>query len=135
MANNHTFENKNRYRDFDLSFSQSPLTNDLAKKTDANAITQSVKNLLYTSYYERPFRPTVGSNLRKILFEPADFITMAELRSGIEEVITNYEPRINIIDIDIEDRAEMNAYGVTILYNIVNTTFARKINLTLKRLR
>lgn len=135
MANNHTFENKNRYRDFDLSFSQSPLTNDLAKKTDANAITQSVKSLLYTSYYERPFRPSVGSSIRKILFEPADFITMAELRSGIEEVITNYEPRINVRNIDIEDLAEMNAYGITIVYNIVNTTDARNINLTLKRLR
>lgn len=135
MANNHTFENKNRYRDFDLSFSQSPLTNDLAKKTDANAIIQSVKSLLYTSYYERPFRPSVGSNIRKILFEPADYITMAELRSGIEEVITNHEPRINIRNIDIEDLAEMNAYGITIVYNIVNTTDARNINLTLKRLR
>lgn len=135
MAKNQTFENKNRYRDFDLSFSQNPLTNDLARKTDANAITQSVKSLLYTSYYERPFRPRVGSSIRSVLFEPADYITMAELRSGIEEVITNYEPRINVQKIDIEDQAERNAYGITIVYKLVNTTDAREINVTLKRLR
>lgn len=130
-----TFENKNKYKDFDMSFSRSPLTGDVAKKTDINAITQSVKNLLNTAYYERPFRPRVGTNIRNVLFEPADYITMSDLKAGIEEVIINWEPRINLRDVLIEDRAELNAYAIKIIYNIINVDVAKEINITLKRLR
>lgn len=130
-----TFENKNRYKDFDLSFSRNPLTNDIAKKTDANSITQSVRSLLNTAYYERPFRPRVGTSIRKILFEPADYITMSDLKSGIEEVIINYEPRIKLIDIDITDLSEQNAYAIQIVYSLVNIAEVKTINVTLKRLR
>lgn len=130
-----TYENKNRYRDFDLSFSQNPLTNDIGRKTDDNAITQSIRQLLNTSYYERPFRPSVGSNLRRILFEPADFITIGELKNGIKETIVNYEPRVNIIDVDVVDMSDQHAYAVTVLYKIVNTAEAKEIKVTLRRLR
>ena len=130
-----TFENKNIYKDFDLSFSQNPLTNDISKKTDANAITQSMRNLLNTSYYERPFRPNVGSNIRNILFEPADYITIQDLKAGIIETITNYEPRVSIIDVDVVDMEANNAYAVTVLYKLVNTTTAKELKITLKRLR
>ena len=132
---NQTFEKKNRYKDFDLSFSKNPLTGDLAKKTDANAISQSMKNLLFTSFYERPFRPRVGSNIRKILFEPADYITMGDLRAGIEETIINYEPRVLLDNIDIVDMHEQNAYSVTIVYRMNKLDDAKSINITLKRLR
>ena len=117
----HTFENKNIYKDFDLSFSRNPLTNDIGKKTDANAINQSMKMLLNTYYYERPFRPDVGSNLRRILFEPADVITIQDLRASIESLIINYEPRVSLIDIKIIDNAENNAYDISIEYHLYFT--------------
>lgn len=132
---NQTFENKNKYRDFDLSFSQNPLTNDIAKKTDANAITQSIRSLLNTAYYERPFRPRVGTNLRKILFEPVDYITMSDLKSSIQEVILNYEPRINVLDVLVTDLSEQNAYAIKIVYRIANIAEAKSVDITLKRLR
>lgn len=132
---NQTFENKNKYRDFDLSFSQNPLTNDIAKKTDANAITQSIRSLLNTAYYERPFRPRVGTNLRKILFEPVDYITMSDLKSSIQEVILNYEPRISVLDVLVTDLSEQNAYAIKIVYRIANIAEAKSVDITLKRLR
>ena len=131
----HTFENKNVYKDFDLSFSRNPLTNDIGKKTDANAINQSMKMLLNTSYYERPFRPQVGSNLRRILFEPADPITIQDLRASIESLILNYEPRVQILDIKINDNAENNAYDLTIEYSLVNLIQTQTFKTTLRRLR
>jgi len=131
----HTFENKNVYKDFDLSFSRNPLTNDIGKKTDANAINQSMKMLLSTSFYERPFRPQVGSNLRRILFEPADPITIQDLRASIESLILNYEPRVQILDIKINDNAENNAYDLTIEYSLVNLVQAQTFKTTLRRLR
>jgi len=131
----HTFENKNVYKDFDLSFSRNPLTNDIGKKTDANAINQSMKMLLSTSFYERPFRPQVGSNLRRILFEPADPITIQDLRASIESLILNYEPRVQILDIKINDNAENNAYDLTIEYSLVNLVQTQTFKTTLRRLR
>jgi len=131
----HTFENKNIYKDFDLSFSRNPLTNDIGKKTDANAINQSMKMLLSTSFYERPFRPQVGSNLRRILFEPADPITIQDLRASIESLILNYEPRVQILDIKINDNAENNAYDLTIEYSLVNLVQTQTFKTTLRRLR
>ena len=131
----HTFENKNVYKDFDLSFSRNPLTNDIGKKTDANAINQSMKMLLNTSFYERPFRPRVGSNLRRILFEPADPITIQDLRASIETMILNHEPRVQILDIKINDNAENNAYDLTIEYSLVNLVQTQTFKTTLRRLR
>ena len=131
----HTFENKNVYKDFDLSFSRNPLTNDIGKKTDANAINQSMKMLLNTSFYERPFRPQVGSNLRRILFEPADPITIQDLRASIETMILNHEPRVQILDIKINDNAENNAYDLTIEYSLVNLVQTQTFKTTLRRLR
>jgi phage baseplate assembly protein W len=131
----HTFENKNKYKDFDLSFSRNPLTDDVSIKTDANAINQSLRILLNTYYYERPFRPDVGSNLRRILFEPADPITIQDLRASIETLIINYEPRIDIIDMKVQDLSEMNAYNITIEYTLVNMPISMTFETTLRRLR
>ena len=130
-----TFENKNKYKDFDLSFTRNPLTDDIGKKTDSNAINQSLGVLLNTHYYERPFRPEVGSNLRRILFEPADPITIQDLRASIEALVINYEPRVSVMDIKIQDLSEMNAYNLTIEYRIVNMTHSMSFTTTLRRLR
>ena len=130
-----TFENKNVYKDFDLSFSRNPLTNDLATKSDANAIMQSVKSLLNTNYYERPFRPDVGSNLRALLFELSDVFLIDDIKNAIREVILNHEPRISIRSLEVEDRSEYNAYSVNLVYTIIVTQEVKSIDLTLKRLR
>ena len=130
-----TYQRKNVHQDFDLSFSRNPLTNDVSKKTDVNAINQSLHNLFSTTYYERPFRPTIGANLRKLLFEPADNITIIDMRAAIEETIINNEPRINIRDIKIFDVSDKNAYVVSIEYSIVSTRETKELKITLKRLR
>ena len=69
MATQQTFERKNLFKDFDISFSNNPITGDIGTKSDINAINQSVENLINTNYYERPFNPTFGCNIRGLLFE------------------------------------------------------------------
>jgi len=130
-----TFENKNIYKDFDMSFSRNPLTNDLGTKSDERAIQQSLRSLLNTNYYERPFRPEVGSNLRNLLFEQADVFLVDDIKNAIIEVIVNYEPRIAIISLDVVDKNEMNAYEVSLTYKMNLTQEVKQITLTLKRLR
>ena len=130
-----TFQKKNIFKDFDISMSKHPLTNDVGVKTDINAINQSIRNLLYTSYYERPFQPLVGSNLRTILFEPADTITRNDLKQAITSIIGNYEPRVTLENLIIVDQSDKNAYRVTIVYKINMTQEPVELNVVLKRLR
>lgn len=132
---NQTFQRKNVFKDFDLSFGRNPLTNDVSSKTDVNAINQSLKTLMYMNFGERPFQPEVGSNLRGLLFENADFITAIEIKNAIRNVITNYEKRIQIIDVQVYDNAERNAYVVTLIYRMNTTSEPVELKVTLKRLR
>ena len=135
MREDHTFQRKNLYKDFDLGFSVNPLTGDLATKTDINAINQSLKHLIQTSYYERPFQPWIGSKIKKILFEPADYITMNDLKSAIMEVIDNYEPRVTIINMTTEDMTDQNAYKISLTYRINMSRDPIYLDVLLKRLR
>lgn len=130
-----TFRNKNVFIDFDLDFNYNPLTKDLAKKKDANAINQSIRNLLNTNYYERPFRPTVGSNIRALLFEPADPITISNLRNMIRQSIENYEPRVTVDYVYVNDRTDYNAYDIKIQYRINISEDPVELSVTLRRLR
>lgn len=134
MATN-TFQRKNVYKDFDLSFSRNPLTNDISTKTDVNAINQSLRTLMYTNFGERGFRPDVGSNLTGQLFEPADIITALEIKNAIKEVIRNYETRVEVIDVQLFDDMERNAYVATLIYRMNMSSEPVELKVTLKRLR
>jgi len=130
-----TFNRNGFYKDIDLSFSRHPLTGDIAVKKDVNAINQSLMSLMKTNFYERPFQPEIGSNIRAILFENADPITISDLRQAIEETIINHEPRVKVRDILIEDNSEKNAYGITLTYETVQENTPVELSLTLKRIR
>lgn len=135
MATQQTFERKNLYKDFDISFSNNPITGDVGTKSDVNAINQSVKNLINTNYYERPFNPTFGCNIRGLLFELADPITIEDLKNAIVETLQNHEPRIQLINIYIEDMQDQNAYHISIQYEIVSRNIVTEFETVLKRLR
>ena len=135
MATQQTFERKNLYKDFDISFSNNPITGDIGTKSDVNAINQSVKNLINTNYYERPFNPTFGCNIRGLLFELADPITIEDLKNAIVETLQNHEPRIQLINIFIEDMQDQNAYHISIQYQIVSRNVVTEFETVLKRLR
>ena len=135
MATQQTFERKNLYKDFDISFSNNPITGDIGTKSDVNAINQSVKNLINTNYYERPFNPTFGCNIRGLLFELADPITIEDLKNAIVETLQNHEPRIQLINIFIEDMQDQNAYHISIQYRITSRNIVTEFETVLKRLR
>jgi len=132
---NQTTRVSNVYRDFDLSMTKHPLTNDVAVKKDNSAIEQSIKSLLATNFYERAFNPQIGSNIRKILFEPSDSITMADLRSGIRTLIDNYEPRVRLLELIVTDIPDRNSYNIAITYTYANASSPVALQVTLERLR
>jgi phage baseplate assembly protein W len=135
MSLQQTFQRTNVFRDFDLSFSKHPLTKDVGVKTDVNAINQSIKNLVSTNFYERLFQPTIGCNIRGLLFEQADSITISDIRQAITDTITNHEPRVQLLQVVVEDQSEKNSYLVQIFYSISYRDEPVTFNVILERLR
>ncbi len=103
MANLNATNNSKRatriYKDLDLDFGRNVVTNDVNKLTDVESVKRSVRNLINTNHFERPFHPEIGGNVRALLFEPMTPLTALNLQRKIEEVLNNFEPRAKITQI------------------------------------
>jgi len=106
------------YSDFDLSFAANPVTGDVAKKYDVNAVKQSLKTLVLTRFYERPFQPKLGSPIYALLFENIDVITANRLQLELEILINKYEPRVRAQDIEVVPEYDTNAFSVSITFYV-----------------
>lgn len=123
------------FSDLDLNFTKHPITKDVARKTGNNAIIGALKNLIFTNFYERPFNPKFGSNIRAMLFEPLDPLTGSILQKEIKILVQNYEPRVSLRDIQVVADFDRNSYQVTITFFTVNSTQPLRTVLFLNRLR
>lgn len=130
------------YRDFAIDFLPDPKTGDLRILEDDDAVSQSVKMLVLTAFYERPFQPSIGSAVPRILFEPLDDVTMAILARSINEVVTEFEPRASVQQVDIykdvdhRGRAlDPNEISVTVSFLIANRPNLVRTTVLLRRLR
>lgn len=108
------------YSDLDFRFILNPNTGDIALKKDAEAIKQSIMNILMTSRGERPFNPEFGGNLRAYLFENFDVVTQAAMESVIVNSLRNYEPRVRVDNIVISDLSYRNALNISIDFTILS---------------
>ena len=127
--------NTRQFSDLDLNFTPHPVTGDVGFKKDENAIKQAVKNLVLTQNFERPFHSEIGSSLRSLLFEPATPMTKEILRKTISDTITNFEPRVDLIDVEIRYTLDDTAVDVRIIFKVRNTFTPIDVNLTLERTR
>lgn len=124
-----------KYSDLDLNFNIHPVKKDINIWTNEQAVIHSVRNLLVTNHYERPFQPDLGSNIRRLLFEPLDNITASNLDREIRQTIKNFEPRVNVLQLDITPNEEQNAFGVYLQFDIINRTEPITIRFLLQRIR
>lgn len=134
-ATNNSERSAQIYKDINLSFARHPLTGDIAFLTDIEAVKRSVRNLINTSFYERPFHPEIGSDVRSILFEPVSPPVANVLQRNIEDVVRNFEPRAELISVDVVPNIDANAYAATIKFYVVNSPTAVEVNIFLERLR
>jgi len=135
-----TFQGEDRaaqlYSDIDLFFGPKVGSKDVSKIIDFTAVKRSVRNLILTNPYEKPFHPEIGSGVRDILFEPMTPITAHVLTMRIEEVIENFEPRARLIGVRALPNLDNNAYEVTIEFYVVNApTELVNMEVLLERLR
>ena len=122
------------YLDIDLTFAKKP-AGDIYKKRDAAAVKQSIKNLLLTDYYEKPFQPFFGANLRAMLFELADEDTEEEVEENIRNAINKYEPRAEILTITVNVLPDQNDMRVSVYFKIISTQETVTFTTNLSRLR
>jgi len=108
------------YSDIDLFFWPKTGSKDISKVIDVTAVKRSVRNLILTNPYEKPFHPEIGSGVRGVLFEPMTPITAYVLTMKIEEVIVSFEPRARLIGVRATPNLDNNAYEVTIEFYVVN---------------
>ena len=123
------------YSDIDLTFKALPVTKDVALRYDDQAVIASVRNLLLTNFYERPFQPNLGSNLSGLLFEPATNVTSSILADEIRNTITNFEPRAKINNVNVQFTPDKNGFDVFLTFFIGNNTTPTNVNLLLQRSR
>jgi len=134
-ANNKSKRNSRSFKDLDLNFTRNPVTNDITKIEDVNAIKRSVKNLVQTNFYERPFHPEIGCGIRELLFENYTPIIGIFLKRKIGEVLTAYEPRISLSSIKLEDDPDRNRLVVSIYFYIQGVNDPVVVETFLQRLR
>ena len=136
QAFNDSPRNVRTYSDLDLFFSAKSVSKDISKVTDIQAVKRSVRNLVLTNHYEKPFHPEIGSGVRDILFEPMTPITANILARKVQDVIENFEPRAKLIGVRARSHLDRNEYEVTIEFYVINTpTELVDLTVMLERLR
>jgi phage baseplate assembly protein W len=123
------------FRDLDLNFTIHPVKKDINTHKNEYAIINSIKNLVLTNHYERPFQPELGSNIRRLLFENVDTVTAAQIEREITEVIGNFEPRAQVSQVNAIPSPDENTYKITLEFFIINNTSPITINFFLERIR
>jgi len=123
------------YKDLNLSFQQNTATKDIQKLTDVEAVKRSVRNLINTNHYEKPFHPEIGSNLRAMLFENITPQITHVISKQIELLIKNYEPRCRLVQVNTQPMFDRNGYACQISFYVVNYPEPVTVETFLERLR
>ena len=128
-------KNSRSFRDLDLDFTRNAVTNDVNVVEDVIAVKRSLRNLIQTNFYERPFQPELGCGIRELLFEPFTPITKLFLQRKIEEVLINYEPRVNLTSVNVDDDQDRNRLVVDIYFYVVGVPGPQVVQTFLQRVR
>ena len=123
------------YKDLNLDFEQNTATKDIQKMKDIEAVKRSVRNLINTNHYEKPFHPEIGSNLRAMLFELMSPQMNHMITKQIENLINNYEPRCRLVQVFTQPMFDRNGYSVQISFRVQNHTEEVIVESFLERLR
>lgn len=127
--------NTRTFTDLDLNFFAHPVTKDVTTKIDEQAIKSSVRNLILTSNYEKPFHPEIGSPLKSLLFEPATPLLPILIEKSIHRTIDNFEPRVQLTSVTADLSEDTNSVYVTVEFVIHNTSVPIALDLILTRTR
>lgn len=121
--------------DLNLAFGSHPSTGDVLTRVDEDAVKNSIKNLVLTRNYERPFHPEIGCQVYSLLFENFTPVTAELAKKTIQNVLETYEPRARIIDIRVAETDDLNEIAITIEFMVVNSNRPVTVTTLLNRVR
>jgi phage baseplate assembly protein W len=107
------------FKDISAVFEVNPLNDDLIVLRNSNAIARSIRNIIFTARGDKPFNPFFGSRVSELLFDPMDQITTLAIKTEIEETIKNFEPRVDLKEVQVDPSYDDNEYSVVINYEII----------------
>ena len=122
------------YNDIDLSFKKKT-TGDVFKKTDAAAVKQSIKNILLTNRFEKPFSPYFGGDLGRFLFSLDTEFDEEDVRDRVISAVSNFEPRASIRRVNVEIAPDFNSVLIDVVFQIIATEEVDTLTVSLTRLR
>ena len=123
------------YSDFLTDMVPHPVSKDVLRFVNEQAVIRSIKNLVLTDQGERLYQPDLGSNIKRMMFEPMVESTAEILSQYIQETIDVYEPRAKVLDISVVPDYNNNLYAVTLSFMIINKEDPVTLNITLDRVR
>ena len=121
-------------QDLDILFRKHPQTGDVVVRTDAEAVKRSVRNIILTNHYERPFKPGFGGSIRDLLFELTSDRKIRKVRDRLINIIESFEPRVTNVQVGIND-VDNNSVNIQVYYTIINGLKNQTIDLTITRAR
>ena len=127
--------NTRQFSDLNLLFSRHPVSGDVTKKVDEEAIKASLRNLISTRHYERPFHPEIGCQIHGLLFENFTPVTLQVMKRTIFDAINKFEPRVTVLEVNIRDRADENRLDLDIIFKINNSERPVTLSTFLSRVR
>ena len=127
--------NTRNFSDLNMLFTASSATGDITKKVDEEAIKTSIRNLISTKNYERPFHPEIGCQLFALLFENFTSVTAQVIKKTIFDAINKFEPRVSILDVTLSESEDTNNLDVSITFSILNNERPVILNTTIQRAR
>lgn len=125
----------NIFADLDLDFIPNPLTRDISLKKDSEAVKRSIRNLVLTEFYERVFQPELNGGVRNLLFENLGSVQVVVMQNRLQELITNFEPRVTQIGVEIVQTPDVHSLLINIRFKISNIAEIQEININLQRVR
>ena len=123
------------YVDLDLRMIIHPKTHDVSVLTDIDAVKNAVKFLVLTNFYERPFQPFTGANVRGLLFENSSPLTLLMLETEIKRVIQDHETRVNAVSVTVVDQSDSYGYAITVRFNVISLNRQVDVSFFLHRIR
>jgi len=126
---------KNIFKDLDLDFTAHPVTGDISQKTDEEAVKRSVRNLILMTRYDKPFRPEIDSRIYRLLFEPVSPLVALAIRSNIMDIISSYEPRARLNDVQVVFDERKNSFDVLVSFMMTNSRTTSRVFVSIERLR
>ena len=136
QAQNNISRNVKQYSDLDLFFTKKIVGSDVNKITDIQAVKRSIRNLVLLNHYEKPFHPEIAGGVRAMLFEPMTPVVAQIIARKVEDVITQFEPRAQLVGVKATPDLDRNAYELTIEFYVLNApTELVDLTVLLERLR